>query len=290
MEENAFHVKGLAKRYDKTGFAIQDVELALPQGCVMGLVGENGAGKTTLIKLLLGTLRADAGEITVLGGSPSDLRVRDQLGVVLGDSFLSGVMRVKDVGAVLAHTYSGWDAARFGEMIDQFEIDERKEMQKLSGGMHMKVQIAAALSHGARLLILDEATAGLDPLARDQVLALLRDYLQDARCSVLMSTHITSDLDKIADYIAFLHKGRILLSGARDELLEEMGVARVGEKELALLPKELIVRLRRDVYGASVLLRNRRAAAEFGVRSERATIEEVLLLLLRGEEETACED
>lgn len=284
MEDMAFEVKGVSKRYGRDAWALRDVNLALPSGCVMGLVGENGAGKTTLIRLLLGTLRRSAGEIRILGGTPEEKRVRAQIGVVLGESFLPLSLRAGDAGAVLAGVYPTWDRARFAALLRDFEIDPQKEIFRLSRGMQMKLQIATALSHDARLLIFDEATSGLDPVVRDEVLSLLRDFLQDERCSVLLSSHITSDLDKIADYIAFIHKGEVLFSRRRDELLDTMGVARLGEQAVRQLPAELIARIQRDDYGATVLLRDRRAAAEFGVESERASIEEIMLLTLRGEE------
>ena len=250
----------------------------------MGLVGENGAGKTTLIRLMLGTLARSEGDIRVLGGAPEDTRVRAQIGLVLGENFLPATLRAGDVGRVLAGVYGQWDKTRYAQLLRDFGIDPKKEISKLSRGMQMKLQIATALSHGARLLIFDEATSGLDPVVRDEVLMLLRDFLQDEHCSVLLSSHITSDLDKIADYIAFIHQGEVLFSQRRDELLDTMGVARLGEQALGRLPRELIARVQRDDYGATVLLRDRRAASEFGVTSERASIEEIMLLTLRGEE------
>ena len=284
MEKMAFEVRNVSKRYGRDAWALKNVSLALPEGCVMGLVGENGAGKTTLIRLLLGTLARSEGDIRVLGGAPEDTRVRAQIGLVLGENFLPATLRAGDVGRVLAGVYGQWDKARYAQLLRDFGIDPKKEISKLSRGMQMKLQIATALSHGARLLIFDEATSGLDPVVRDEVLMLLRDFLQDEHCSVLLSSHITSDLDKIADYIAFIHQGEVLFSQRRDELLDTMGVARLGEQALGRLPRELIARVQRDDYGATVLLRDRRAASEFGVTSERASIEEIMLLTLRGEE------
>ena len=208
--KNALEIRGLTRKYE--GFALDSVNLTLPRGCVMGLVGENGAGKTTLIKTVLDLVRPDSGEIEVLGGRADDAAVRERIGAVLEDGGFLSTMNAAQVDTLLGRAYRAWDGAQFASYLDRFGIDRRKAIKDYSRGMKMKLSIAAALSHGAELLILDEATSGLDPVVRDEVLDLLYDFMQDESHAVLLSSHITSDLDKIADEITFIHKGEVLLS------------------------------------------------------------------------------
>ena len=215
--KNALEIRGLTRKYE--GFALDSVNLTLPRGCVMGLVGENGAGKTTLIKTVLDLVRPDSGEIEVLGGRADDAAVRERIGAVLEDGGFLSTMNAAQVDTLLGRAYRAWDGAQFASYLDRFGIDRRKAIKDYSRGMKMKLSIAAALSHGAELLILDEATSGLDPVVRDEVLDLLYDFMQDESHAVLLSSHITSDLDKIADNITFIHHGRVLLSEGRDELI-----------------------------------------------------------------------
>ena len=197
--KNALEIRGLTRKYE--GFALDNVNLTLLRGCVMGLVGENGAGKTTLIKTVLDLVRPDSGEIEVLGGRADDAAVRERIGAVLEDGGFLSTMNAAQVDTLLGRAYRAWDGAQFASYLDRFGIDRRKAIKDYSRGMKMKLSIAAALSHGAELLILDEATSGLDPVVRDEVLDLLYDFMQDETHAVLLSSHITSDLDKIADNI-----------------------------------------------------------------------------------------
>jgi ABC-2 type transport system ATP-binding protein len=204
MRENALELHGVCKKYG--GFALRNVGFTLPRGTVMGLIGENGAGKTTTIKAVLDLIRPDSGEITVLGEqSTSNPTVRERIGVVLDDGGFPSTMNAVQVDTLLGRAYRNWDTAQFFRYIKRFGIDKEKAIKDYSKGMKTKLNIAAALSHDAELLLLDEPTSGLDPVVRDEVLDLLYDFMQDENHAILLSSHITSDLDKIADEITFIH-------------------------------------------------------------------------------------
>ena len=252
---NAIEIKGLEKRYD--GFQLGSFDLTLPSGCIMGLVGENGAGKSTTIKLIMNAIGRDAGEISVLGVDNRSAEFRDvkeDIGVVLDEAYFPEVMSARNVGKVMALTYKNWDAAAFEGYLKKFSLAPDKIFKDYSRGMRMKLAIAAALSHGAKLLILDEATSGLDPMARDELLDIFNDFTRDENCSILLSSHIVSDLEKICDYIAFLHKGRLVLCEEKDRLLEEYALIRLTEERLRELPEESIISRRASSYGTEALV------------------------------------
>ena len=259
--KNALEIRGLTRKYE--GFALDSVNLTLPRGCVMGLVGENGAGKTTLIKTVLDLVRPDSGEIEVLGG------------------FLS-TMNAAQVDTLLGRAYRAWDGAQFASYLDRFGIERRKAIKDYSRGMKMKLSIAAALSHGAELLILDEATSGLDPVVRDEVLDLLYDFMQDETHAVLLSSHITSDLDKIADNITFIHHGRILLSEGRDELIDRHGVLRCTEEQLDALDPDAVRAVRKGAFGCEALVKRDGIPENWPV--EPVSVEQIMMFLTKGEE------
>ena len=208
MRENALELHGVCKKYG--GFALRNVGFTLPRGTVMGLIGENGAGKTTTIKAVLDLIRPDSGEITVLGEHGSNPSVREKIGVVLENGGFPSAMSAAQVSTLLGRAYKNWNAEQFASYIEKFGIDREKAIRDYSKGMKTKLNIAAALSHDAELLLLDEPTSGLDPVVRDEVLDLLYDFMQDENHAILLSSHITSDLDKIADEITFIHKGEVL--------------------------------------------------------------------------------
>ena len=210
---NCIEVRGLCKAFD--GFALKDVSFTLPGGCIMGLIGENGAGKTTTLKCLLGLLRRDGGDISLLGCDPWDQprRAKAEVGAVLDDCFFHDSLRPRDVSAILAPVFPAWDEGLFRDYLDKFQLPWKKTVKELSRGMKMKLSLAAALAHRPRLLILDEATAGLDPVVRDSILEELLSFVSDEEHAVLLSSHITGDLEKIADYITYLHRGQVILSG-----------------------------------------------------------------------------
>ena len=280
---NAIEIKGLEKRYD--GFQLGSFDLTLPSGCIMGLVGENGAGKSTTIKLIMNAIGRDAGEISVLGVDNRSAEFRDvkeDIGVVLDEAYFPEVMSARNVGKVMALTYKNWDAAAFEGYLKKFSLAPDKIFKDYSRGMRMKLAIAAALSHGAKLLILDEATSGLDPMARDELLDIFNDFTRDENCSILLSSHIVSDLEKICDYIAFLHRGRLVLCEEKDRLLEEYALVRTPEERLRELPEESIISRRASGYATEALVL--RGGIPAAIPTEHTSLEDIILFLAKGDE------
>ena len=280
---NAIEIKGLEKRYD--GFQLGSFDLTLPSGCIMGLVGENGAGKSTTIKLIMNAIGRDAGEISVLGvdnRSAGFRDVKEDIGVVLDEAYFPEVMSARNVGKVMALTYKNWDAAAFEGYLKKFSLAPDKIFKDYSRGMRMKLAIAAALSHGAKLLILDEATSGLDPMARDELLDIFNDFTRDENCSILLSSHIVSDLEKICDYIAFLHKGRLVLCEEKDRLLEEYALIRLTEERLRELPEESIISRRASGYATEALVL--RGGIPAAIPTEHTSLEDIILFMAKGDD------
>ena len=280
--ENALEIKGLCKQY--TGFALENVSFSLPRGAVMGFIGENGAGKTTTIKAVLNLIRRDAGEIRVLGldNIRDERAVKERIGVVLEDGCFLNTMNARQVDTLMGKAYQSWQPEQFFGFIRRFGIDENKKIKDYSKGMRMKISIAAALSHGAELLLMDEPTSGLDPVVRDEVLDLFYDFMQDEGHAILLSSHITSDLDKIADYITFIHGGRVALSEPRDELLDTYGVLRCTADQLAALEPQAVRAKRMGAFGCEALVR--RDGVPQGWPVEPVNIEQIMLFLTRGED------
>ena len=280
---NAIEIKGLEKRYD--GFQLGSFDLTLPSGCIMGLVGENGAGKSTTIKLIMNAIGRDAGEISVLGVDNRSAEFRDvkeDIGVVLDEAYFPEVMSARNVGKVMALTYKNWDAAAFEGYLKKFSLAPDKIFKDYSRGMRMKLAIAAALSHGAKLLILDEATSGLDPMARDELLDIFNDFTRDENCSILLSSHIVSDLEKICDYIAFLHRGRLVLCEEKDRLLEEYALVRLPEERLSELSEESVISRRASGYATEALVL--RGGIPAAIPTEHTSLEDIILFLAKGDE------
>ena len=280
---NAIEIKGLEKRYD--GFQLGSFDLTLPSGCIMGLVGENGAGKSTSIKLIMNAIGRAAGEISVLGVDNRSAEFRDvkeDIGVVLDEAYFPEVMSARNVGKVMALTYKNWDAAAFEGYLKKFSLAPDKIFKDYSRGMRMKLAIAAALSHGAKLLILDEATSGLDPMARDELLDIFNDFTRDENCSILLSSHIVSDLEKICDYIAFLHKGRLVLCEEKDRLLEEYALIRLTEERLRELPEESIISRRASGYATEALVL--RGGIPAAIPTEHTSLEDIILFMAKGDD------
>ncbi len=280
---NAIEIKGLEKRYD--GFQLGSFDLTLPSGCIMGLVGENGAGKSTTIKLIMNAIGRDAGEISVLGvdnRSAGFRDVKEDIGVVLDEAYFPEVMSARNVGKVMALTYKNWDAAAFEGYLKKFSLAPDKIFKDYSRGMRMKLAIAAALSHGAKLLILDEATSGLDPMARDELLDIFNDFTRDENCSILLSSHIVSDLEKICDYIAFLHRGRLVLCEEKDRLLEEYALVRLPEERLSELSEESVISRRASGYATEALVL--RGGIPAAIPTEHTSLEDIILFMAKGDE------
>ena len=278
---NCIEIKGLVKRY-KT-FTLGPVDLAVPGGSILGLIGENGAGKTTLIKALLGVVRPDGGEVRLLDAAPDD--AKQDVGVVMDDCFFSEYLRVKDVNTVLSRVYRDWDRELFRDYLDKFSLAGTKNIKELSRGMRMKLSLAAALAHRPKLLLLDEATAGLDPVVRDEILDEFLDFVSDEDHGILISSHITSDLEKAADYIAYLHGGQLLMCDEKDRLLERYGRLVCTRADLEQVDRSCLVSVRKSQYSTEALIRDR---GEFTRRYPRLTVEpvtldELMVFVVRGE-------
>ena len=265
-------------------FAISDLTFALPEGTICGLAGENGAGKSTTLRLLMGALRPDSGEIRVLGKSPADpsfASVKAQIGVVLEDTFFPACLDAVVMGKVLSETYPTWDQAYYEELIRRFDLPEKKNFKDYSRGMRMKLGVAAALSHHPRLLVLDEPTAGLDPVVRDEVVELLRQTALEEGCSILICSHILSDLEKLCDYIAFLRKGKLLFCEEKDALLEAHGIFVGAVAQAEELDEEAI--LGREPSGlGGVRLLVRRDGVPGAIPLEKPTVEDIILFASKG--------
>ena len=265
--------------------AIRDLSLTVPSGTICGLVGENGAGKSTTIRLLMGALRPESRTIEVLGTdsfSPEFLHVKEDVGVVLDEAYYPEVLNAVQVGKIMAGTFHRWDAALYDGYLKRFSLPEKKAFKEFSRGMKMKLAIAVALSHKPRLLVLDEATSGLDPIVRDEVLEIFNEFTREEDHSVLISSHILSDLEKLCDYIAFLHQGRLLFCDEKDRLLEEYALFTGTAEQLAELQSDAVVGREASSFGGVRALVKRRQV-HAALKLERASVEDIVLFLVKGE-------
>ena len=281
---NALEITGLTKRYP--GFTLDHLSFSLPEGCIMGLIGENGAGKSTTINCILGEVQKSGGEITLFGQAQaaSEKENKDRIGVVFDENHFPDLFTPKELGQVMAGVYSHWDWAAYHAFLARFSLREDQKIKDFSKGMKVKLAFAVALSHGAELLILDEATSGLDPIVRDEVLEIFNEFTREEDHSILISSHILSDLEKLCDYIAFLHQGRLLFCEEKDALLEQYGIFNdTAEQAEALMP-EAIVSMETTPYGGVRAL-VRRELAPVGFQLEKPTIEDIILALVKGEKQ-----
>jgi ABC-2 type transport system ATP-binding protein len=280
---NAIELDGITKRYE--GFLLDHVSFTLPQGAIMGLVGENGAGKSTTIKLIMNAIKKESGTIRVLGEdntASAFLDVKQDIGIVLDEAYFPEVLSPAQVGMVMKHTYRKWDDVMYQRYLSQLDIPLKKQFRDFSRGMKMKLAIAVALSHQPKLLVLDEATSGLDPMVRDEILTLFNDFTRDEEHSILLSSHIVSDLEKVCDYIAFLHKGKLMLCEEKDRLLEEYAIVKTTQAALDQLPADTVVSSKTGTYGVEALVRKERLP--YGVQTEFTTLENIILFLAKGGE------
>ena len=279
---NAIEIRGLTKHYK--GFSLENLNLDLPAGCVLGLVGENGAGKSTTIRLIMDALERDGGTVSVLGmdnRSPEFLRRKEDVGVVLDETFVPEILTARQLGRIMAGTFRSWDQAVYEKWLTRLELPEGKKFKEYSRGMTMKLGIAAALSHNAKLLLLDEATGGLDPMVREELLEVFADFAAEEGHAVLLSSHIVSDLERICDYIAFLHKGKLALCEEKDVLLDKYGILKCSREQLANIPEEAVHGKRVGTYGVEALVER-----EFMPRDavvDRANLEDIILYMVKGE-------
>lgn len=279
--ENCIELKNVTRKYNK--FALKDVSFTVPTGSVMGFIGENGAGKSTTIKALLGLIRPDSGSITVLGEDAQSLspETKEKIGVVFDSLTFPKELNAKQLDKVLSGIYKQWDSDIFFAYLSHFELPTNKKLKTFSRGMEMRLSIAAALSHDPQLLVLDEPTGGLDPVMRSEILDLFLEFMQDESHSILMSTHITSDLEHIADYITFIHKGEIVFTEERGEMLEKHRILKCSDEQLAGIAKEDIIGMRKGRYSNEILT----ASAEKypNITADAPSIEEIMVYYVKDE-------
>ena len=284
MSDYALELRHVCRRL--ADFELRDVNLSLPKGCILGLVGENGAGKSTTIRLLTGELRPDSGTVSVLDaepGSPDFRSVKERLGVVLDDAWFPEILNARQVGTMMAMTYESWDAELYESYLARFALPREKNFKDYSRGMRMKLAIAVALAHRPEVLLLDEATAGLDPIVRDEVLEIFREFSEAEDHAILISSHILSDLEKLCDYIAFLHQGKLLFCQEKDRLLETYGLF-VGTRQQAEELAEDAVLAREDSGFGGVRAIVRRDAVPACLPLEKPTVEDIILAMVRKEQ------
>jgi len=275
---NALEVNSLCKTYGD--FKLRDVSFALPAGYIMGFVGQNGAGKTTTIRLILNMARRESGEVRVFGldNIQGELAVKQEIAAVFDEIFFVDSWRVHKVEKAVKGFYKKWDSDRFTEYLKRFDLSADRQVKELSRGMKMKLMLAVAMSHGAKLLILDEPTSGIDPVARDELLNILRDYISDGEKSVFFSTHITSDLERIADYITLISNGRVFYTGTKDDLLEHFYVVKGGTDDLTDTLKAHLIGPSINRVGFDGLLPVAQSALLSGrLVTEQPTIDEILI-------------
>lgn len=280
MEANALSIQNLTKRYQD--FTLDHIDLELPGGCVMGLIGENGAGKSTTIKCITGAVRPDEGQVCVLGCDNSAKEftgIKEEIGVVMDEACFPDVLTPVQVNEVMKRLYGNWQEEVFFHFLKKFDLPAKKTFKEFSRGMKMKLSIAVALSHEAKLLILDEATSGLDPIVRDEILDVFNDFTRDENHSILISSHIVSDLEKICDYIAFIHKGKLLFCEEKDLLQEEYGLLSASVRDFEAIDPEAVISSRNTGYGVEALVR--RSMVPDGTHLEKAGIENIMIAMAK---------
>jgi ABC-2 type transport system ATP-binding protein len=279
---NALEITNLSKAYKD--FKLDNVSLSLPTGSIMGLVGENGAGKSTTIRLIMNAISRDSGKVNVLGvdnQSPQFNKLKEDVGIVMDEAYFPEVLTARNINLVMKNTYRNWDETCYFDYLKKFSLPEKKAINGYSRGMKMKLAIAVALSHDPKLLILDEATSGLDPIIRDEILDIFNDFTRDESHSVLLSSHIVSDLEKICDYIAFLHKGKLVFFEEKDRLLEMYSVVRLTKSEFETIPSDAVKSKKETDYGVEALIERNSAMKQ--LKTERTSIEDIILFLAKGE-------
>ena len=276
---NAIEIKGVTKKYD--GFTLDNISFDVPRGSIMGFIGQNGAGKTTTIRSILNIIPINSGEIRLLGMDhiQHEQAIKERLAVVFDELPFHDIFNAKEMGRIFKGLYEKWDDTVYQGYLDRFQLPQKKKIGQFSKGMKMKLQIACALSHGAELLVMDEATTGLDPVVRSEILDIFLEYLQDEGHSILMSSHITSDLEKIADSVTFIDRGKILVSGYKDEVLESHGLIKCTKTDFKNLEREDYISARVTDFGAEIMTADRAAAAKkySGLLIEPTTLEEIMV-------------
>ncbi len=285
MNENALVVNGLTKRYQD--FILDEVSFQVPKGTIVGFIGENGAGKSTTIKAILNLIRKDSGTIEIMGKQEReiDFATRNQIGVVFDGNNFPDTISPRKLGKLMENVYPAWDENQYYSLLQKLSLPINKRIQKLSKGMRMKLAIAVAFSHHSKLLVLDEVTSGLDPIIRDDILDMLLEFVQSEDNSILVSSHITSDLEKIADYIVFIHNGKVVFSKPKDELRYKYGIIKCGIAQFDAIDKQDIITYRKQDYEWQVLIADRNVAQKKYPKAtiDAASIDDIMLLFVKGE-------
>lgn len=276
---DAVDIRGLCKSYKD--FSIDNLNITLPSGCVLGLVGENGAGKSTTIKLILDMIRRDSGSVSILGkdGKKEIQLVKEDIGVVFDELYFPTDLNPLKMGKILKYMYKNWDSEKYSFLLEKFSLPLKKPIKKFSRGMKMKLGITAAMSHNAKLLILDEATSGLDPVVRDDIIDMLTDFTREEEHSILISSHIVSDLEKLCDYIAFLHKGKLMLCEEKDKLYEQYGLVHCTEKELDEIEASAVIGKKTGDYGSEAIVLKSKVPS--GIQIYPMDIEKLFIFMIK---------
>ena len=284
--ENILEVKNLSKKY--IGFELKNISFELPKGMIMGFIGENGAGKTTTIKSILNIIGNYKGEIRIFGfdNKKCENKIKEDIGVVLDDMFFPEILLPNDINAIMKDVYQNWDSDLYFKYLTDFNLPKDKQIKTFSKGMKKKLEIATALSHHPKLLILDEPTSGLDPIARNEVIDIFRDFIQNEECGVLLSSHITSDLEHIADYITFINNGEIILSKTRDELIDKYGIVKCAESEFKKIDKKDFIKFKKTKYEYQLLVENKKDFnKKYNINTiDKITLEDLMVLMVKGEQ------
>ncbi len=279
---NAIDIKNVSKSYDN--FTLNNINFSLPTGMIMGLVGENGAGKSTTLKLIMNAIEADSGSISVLGASNKSeafVDLKQDIGIVLDEAYFPEILTAQNLHHIMKHTFVRWNKDVYFNYLSQFKIPLNQKFKGFSRGMKMKLSIAVALSHEPKLLILDEATSGLDPIIWDEILNVFNDFTRDESHSILLSSHIISDLEKICDYITFLHKGKVMLCEEKDALLHKYALIKLSQEDYDLLPSDAIVQTIATTYGYQALIIKDKISPI--LTPENTTLEDIILFLAKEE-------
>lgn len=285
--EYAIEVSNLTKHYKD--FTLDHISFQIPMGSVVGMIGENGAGKSTTIKAILNLIRPEEGTIKVLGkeNGAEERSIKEQIGVVLDESYFPENLKIPQIAKIMKNLYENWENEKFLEYCKKFSLSTEKNYKEFSKGMKMKLSIAVALSHQTKLLILDEATSGLDPVVRNEILDIFLDFVQEEDHTVFLSSHITSDIEKIADYILLIHDGKCLLFEEKDRLIYEYGMVHCRKDQVQELNQNEILGMRKNAFEAEVLVKNRRELEQKNreLIVDRVSIEDILLYMVKGQKE-----
>ncbi len=287
--KNVVELKDVTKDYGD--FKLDQVSFTVPEGSVCGFIGQNGAGKTTTIKLMLDVIKADQGEIRLFDENieKDSARLREDIGVVFDEMGFHEFMTGRDINIMMKNIYKNWDEEMFFDYLKRFSLPSRKQCGDFSRGMRMKLQIAVALSHHAKLLIMDEPTSGLDPIVRNEMLQIFREFVIEEDHTILLSSHITGDLEKLADEVVFINAGKIVLSGNKDDILEKHGLLKCKKSELEKISAPLIVNVQPGTFGVEVLVNDRRACEKLYPQMviEPATLEDIMLFYVNKDSQNA---